>query len=81
MTQAIGIRLNRESLDYDESVALLIPGREAMRRPLGDAVLTAMCISDEHKRTAALIIRKDKACLDFGQIRAIYGRAAFPKCK
>ena len=79
MTPAISIRLNRESLDYDESVNLLIPGREAMRRPLGDAVFTAMCISDEHKRTAALIVRKDKAYLDFGQIKAIYRRAAFPK--
>ena len=79
MTQAISIRLNRENIDYDESVDLLIPGREAMRRRLVDAVFTAMCISDEHKRTATLIVRKDKACLDFEQIRAIYRRAAFPK--
>jgi hypothetical protein len=79
MTRAISIRPNRESLDYYEPVALLIPGREAMRTRLGDAVFTTMCISDEQNRTAALIVRRDKARIDFGQIRVIYRRADFPK--
>jgi hypothetical protein len=79
MTRAISIRLNKQRLDYDESVNLLIPGRDATRMRLGDAVFTAMCICDEQKRIAALIVRKDEARLDFGQIRAIYGRAGFPK--
>ena len=79
MTRAISIRLNKQCLDYDESVGLLIPGRDAMRMRLGDAVFTAMCICDEQKRIAALIIRKDEVRLDFEQIRAIYGRAGFPK--
>jgi len=57
MTRAISIRPNKECLDYDESVNLLIPGRDVMRMRLGDAVVTAMCICDEQKRIAALIVR------------------------
>ena len=81
MTRALSIRPDKESLDYYESVALLIPGREVMKARLGDAVFIAMCISDEQSRTAALIIRKDKARIDFGQIRVIYRRADFPQLK
>jgi hypothetical protein len=79
MTRAISIGRKKEGLDYDEPVNLLIPGSEAMRMRLGDAVFTAMCTHDEQKRTAALIVRKDEVHLDFGQIRAIYRRAGFPK--